>query len=440
MYHFIGIGGVGMAAVAELMAARGETVVGSDRAEGPNLGRLRAAGITCYVGHDAAHVDSRATVVRSSAIGPDNPELAIATERGQRIIHRSEALAIAASDRRFIAVAGAHGKSTVSAMIAHLLQRAGQDPSWAFGAAMASGASGARLGEGSAFVAEADESDASFLNYRPDIEVVTTIEPDHLDHYGSEAAFEEAFTSFASLRTGPLIACCDDPGARRLLERASGERWAYGTSDFSGAERKIDLELAGPHTVRVSDGRVLATITVPQPGEHTLRNAAAAWSVGIALGLDPTVCAEALADFAGICRRMELKGERRGIRVMDDYAHHPSEVAATIAALQEGRSGRLIVLFQPHLYSRTRIFADRFARALDGADEVVVTGVYGAREEPEEGVDGHLITEAMERGTFIADRVEAARAVAKMAKPGDLVCTMGAGDVTELGPLILEAL
>lgn len=439
MYHFIGIGGVGMAAVAELLVARGHEVSGSDRADSANLERLRALGVTCWVGHDAGNVDPSATIVRSSAIGPDNPEIAVALQRGQRIIHRSEALALAASDRRFIAVAGAHGKSTVSAMISHLLLAAGQDPSWAFGATLAGGASGARLGAGETFVAEADESDGSFLNYRPEIEVVTTIEPDHLDHYGSTEAFEEAFTRFASLRTGPLIACSDDPGARRLLDRATGTRWAYGTEPYEGADELVRLSIRTPRTASVHLGDEQADLKLLQPGEHNLRNACAAWVVARALGIDGEVAASALASFRGISRRMEVKGEKNGVRVIDDYAHHPSEVAATIAALR-AENCRLLVLFQPHLYSRTRIFAERFAAALDTADEVIVTGVYGAREEPEDGVDGNLITEKMSRGRFIADRIEAAREIARTARVGDIVCTMGAGDVTELGPIILESL
>ncbi|MDO5723495.1 MAG: UDP-N-acetylmuramate--L-alanine ligase [Flaviflexus sp.] len=438
MYHFIGIGGVGMAAVAELLAARGHEISGSDRAESANLDHLRALGVTCTVGHDAAAVDPSATVVRSSAISPDNPELTVAAERGQRIIHRSEALALAAADRRFIAVAGAHGKSTVSAMISHVLLESGQDPSWAFGATM-KGSSGARLGAGDAFVAEADESDGSFLNYRPEIEVVTTIEPDHLDHYGSTEAFEEAFTRFADLRTGPLIACSDDPGARRLLERATGTRWAYGTEPYEGAETKIDLIMHTPRTASIRCAGERVNLTLLQPGEHNLRNACAAWAAARALGIDPEVAADALATFPGISRRMEVVGEKNGVRVIDDYAHHPSEVAATIDALR-AENRRLLVLFQPHLYSRTRIFAERFAAALDTADEVIVTGVYGAREEPEEGVDGDLITRAMTRGRFIADRFEAADEIARSARDGDIVCTMGAGNVTELGRRILEAL
>lgn len=447
-FHFIGIGGVGMAAVAELLHARGQEVSGSDRDASANTARLEQLGITISIGHAAAHVDPGAIIVVSSAIRGSNPELAVARSRGQRIIHRSEALALAAAGLDFIAVAGAHGKTTTSGMLAAALTEAGLDPSYAIGSTLPGGASGAKLGAGDAFIAEADESDGSFLNYAPLIEIVTNVEPDHLDHYGDVAAFEQAFVDFADRRIpgGLLIACGDDDGARRLLESVGGRRWSYGTgAPVPGAEAHIGLEITGPTTGRLtftgpSGNPPTEEISLAVAGDHMLRNAAAAWAAGIELGVQPDVMAESLASFTGTGRRFEHKGTVGGIQVVDDYAHHPTEVAATLTAARAQTDGRLLVVFQPHLYSRTERFAKEFAAALDLADDVIVTGVYGAREEPAAGVDGHIIAERMVRGEFIADMHEAAAALASRAEPGDLIMTMGAGSVTALTSEILAAL
>lgn len=447
-FHFIGVGGVGMAAVAELLAARGLSVTGSDRAASPNTARLEQAGITVYVGHDAGHVDPEATIVVSSAIKDSNPELAIARARGQRILHRSEALALAATGLDFVAVAGAHGKTTTSGMLAVALTWAGEDPSYAVGSTLPGGASGARLGDGNAFIAEADESDGSFLNYTPSIEIVTNVEPDHLDHYGDVEAFEQAFVEFAERRVpgGLLIACGDDDGARRLVSAAGGRTWSYGTDGpVPGVEAHVAVTMTGPASatlVLVRDGRDMARadLGLAVSGEHMLRNAAAAWAAGLELGVDPGLMAQALGTFTGTGRRFEHKGTIGGVEVIDDYAHHPTEVAATLRAAREQVDGRVLVIFQPHLYSRTKNFAEQFAKALDLADSVVVTGVYGAREEPMPGVDGDLIADRMVRGQFVADMHEAAAMISAEARPGDLIMTMGAGSVTTLTSEILAAL
>lgn len=446
MYHFIGIGGVGMAAVAELLAARGHEVAGSDRAASDNTARLADIGMTVHIGHDGSNVDPDAVIVVSSAIKDTNPELVAARTRGQRVIHRSQALARATRGTDFIAVAGAHGKTTTAGMLAVALMETGMDPSYAIGSTLPGGASGARLGEGSAVVAEADESDGSFLNYTPAIEIVTNIEPDHLDHYGSVEAFEQAFVDFAELRApgGLLIGCADDPGSRKLLETARGRRWSYGTGGpVAGVEAHIAVTIGSPTTALLTfNGQEsdAAEIALAIPGDHMLANAAAAWAAGLELGVAPDAMAKALGAFTGTGRRFEDRGTVRDIQLIDDYAHHPTEIAATLTAARTQTDGKLLVIFQPHLYSRTENFQDEFAAALDLADDVIVTGVFGAREEPVDGVDGHLITDRMVRGEFVCDMYEAAAKIASRAKPGDVVLTMGAGSVTTLVPQILGAL
>lgn len=453
-YHLIGIGGAGMAPVAELLAARGLEVSGSDARPSAILDRLRAAGVRAHVGHDPAHVPQHGTVVVSTAVRPDNPELLRARELGLPVIHRSQALVVAAGDQDFVAVAGAHGKTTTSAMLAVALAEVGADPSWAIGGSVAGLGGGAHLGQGRAFVAEADESDGSFLNYRPAVGVVTNVEPDHLDHYGSRDAFEQAFVDFAARVTGLLVVCADDAGGRRLVDRVGPDVrvLTYGTGPGpvptsgtgEGHVRIADLEVGADgasavlHHPRV-DRPVPLRLAVT--GAHNVRNATGAWCAGVALGADPVALAAALGAFRGTGRRFEERGRAHGVRVVDDYAHHPTEVAATLAAARlAAGEGRVLVLFQPHLYSRTQTFAAEFAAALAAADAVVVTDVYAAREGPVPGVDGSLITDRLDGARYVADRYGAAAVVAGLARPGDLVLTMGAGDVTELGPHILRLL
>nr|WP_127129356.1 UDP-N-acetylmuramate--L-alanine ligase [Georgenia sp. SYP-B2076] len=474
-----------MAAVAELLAARGHEVSGSDQRDSDTLARLRALGVRTHVGHDAAHVPGAAAVVVSTAVRETNPELVAARERGLPVLHRSQALALAAAGRDLVAVAGAHGKTSTSAMLAVALREAGQDPSYAIGGTVLSLGTGAHLGQGDAFVAEADESDGSFLNYAPRVAVVTNIEPDHLDHYGSEAAFRQAFEDFAARITpgGLLVACADDPGSLDLARHARdhGTRvvtYGTGESPWAGDAPVPDARALDAGTRAAAPGapapgtaahvqvrgleltpagaraRLHTRTDVPDVplelavgGAHMALNAAAAWCAGVEVGVEPGAMARALGAFTGTGRRFEHKGAAGGVRVVDDYAHHPTEVAATLrtARLAAG-GGRVLVVFQPHLYSRTREFAEAFGAALALADEVVVTDVYGAREDPVPGVDGSLLTAAMarqgagERGRYVADRLEAARTVADLARPGDLLLTLGAGDVTELGAVILARL
>lgn len=450
--HLVGVGGVGMSAVATLLAARGLRVSGSDAVEGPAFPALVQAGVQVHVGHDAALVEGVDTLVVSSAVRATNPELVRARELGVRVLHRSQALAALMADRTAVAVAGAHGKTTTSGMIAAALLAAGADPSFAIGGTVRGPdgpLGGARDGAGP-FVAEADESDGSFLAYHPQVAVVTNVEPDHLDHYGSREAFEEAFVRFAAgiADGGLLVTCADDPGAVRLAAAAARpglQVLTYGTAP--GADVRVGPVVADGDRwavpVTASDG-VQVTLPLPAPGDHNGLDAAAAWTVLRRLGLSAQQAATALAGFGGTGRRFEERGRAAGVRVVDDYAHHPTEVAALLrAARQVVGDGRLLVLFQPHLFSRTAAFATQFGTALDLADEVVVTAVYAAREDPDPAVTGALVVAAVPtpgRARYVADRLAAAHALAAAARPGDLLLTVGAGDVTALGPVVLDEL
>lgn len=444
--HFIAIGGAGMSVVAELLLAQGEPVSGSDIRDSAALRRLEGLGARVHVGHDAAHLADADRVVVSTAIGADNVELRAATERGLPILHRSEALARAAADRDFVAVAGAHGKTTTSAMLAVGLRAAGQDPSFAVGAVVRALGTGAHLGSGPVFVAEADESDSSFLNYNPRVAIVTNIEADHLDHFGTVAAFEQAFIDFADnvVPGGLVITCADDAGAARFADaqRSSGTRvQTYGTT--AGAEVQIELTHLGPGSVgaRLSSTLGGVELDIAVPGEHNVRNATAAWCAGVELGVNPAQMAAALGEFTGTARRFEDRGSAAGVRVVDDYAHNPTKVTAALTtARRAAGAGQVIAIFQPHLFTRTEAFAAEFARALRLADEVIVPPIYPAREALRPGVSSALITDRIEGAHLVADLDAAARAAADLAGPGDLILTIGAGDVTTLAPAILVLL
>ncbi|MBS5722826.1 MAG: UDP-N-acetylmuramate--L-alanine ligase [Actinomyces sp.] len=447
-FHLIGIGGAGMSVVAELLASRGATVEGSDREESAVLEHLRSVGVRAFVGHEASHVDPSSVVVVSTAIREDNPELAVARERGQRVIHRSQALALAASGMRFVGVAGAHGKTTTSGMLAIALSACGLDPSVAVGGVLPQLGTGAHLGGGDVFVAEADESDGSFLNYTPAIEIVTNVEPDHLDRYHSREEFEEIFVEFARRMVpgGLLVTCAEDEGAVRLAKsaRAEGLRVVtYGRADHSLctpdvviADVRVEAHGAG---ASLTWGERSASLALSVPGEHNVLNAAAAWVAGIECGLEPQAIADGLGEFTGAARRFEARGQVGSRRLFDDYAHHPTEVEAAIReAHVVAGEGDVTVVFQPHLYSRTRIFAERFAQALSGADHVVLTGIYGAREDPEPGVDSTLISSRIEGASYVEDMHEAARLAASLTPEGGVCLTMGAGSITHCASDVLD--
>lgn len=441
--HFIGIGGVGMSAVARIMVARGVHVSGSDAKDLPVMADLASAGARISVGYDAGNLGDAQTVVAGSAIRPDNPELVAARDFGLPVLHRSQALAATMGEDLVVTVAGTHGKSTTTSMITVLLQGAGLDPSFAIGANVPALGVNAAHGTSGVFVAEADESDGSFLNYRPRVAVVTNVEPDHLDHYGTAEAVYESFDLFTGLlpRDGVLIACADDAGALALAERtlARGNTRVvlYGTSD----EADLVLHDGGPGDVAVSTPAGRFALELQVPGRHNALNAAAAFAVALELGVAPDTAAGALAHFSGASRRFELKGESRGVRVFDDYAHHPTEVRAALAAARSVAGNHKVhVLFQPHLFSRTREFAREFAEALNLADTALVLDIYPAREDPIPGVSSQLIADHLGAGGRLVAGGDAVAALVAAADTGDIVLTAGAGDVTAFGPQIVAAL
>ncbi|MFE9750890.1 UDP-N-acetylmuramate--L-alanine ligase [Saccharothrix saharensis] len=454
--HLVGIGGAGMSGIARILLARGAQVSGSDAKDSRTVLALRAQGASIAIGHDGANLDQLpggpTAVVVSTAIREDNPELVEARARGAVVLRRAEALAALMLDHRVACVAGTHGKTSTTSMLTVALQHCRMDPSFAIGGDLNESGANAHQGTGGVFVAEADESDGSFLYFSPSVAVVTNVEADHLDHHGTVEAYVAVFDSFLErIRPdGVLIACADDPGSAALAERAAklGIRVrAYGrTATGPGSVRLVDYQPADSGGVaRVElDGEVL-DVRVAVPGEHMAGNAIAALIAALELGADREGVLVGLAAFGGVRRRFEFKGQARGVRVYDDYAHHPTEVAAQIAAARPvAGDGKLVVVFQPHLYSRTRLFAEEFAAALSTADAVVVLDVYGAREEPEPGVSGALLSGlvSLDVGKVVYepsfDRVPAL--VAGMVAEGDLVVTMGAGDVTMLGPEIVGEL
>ncbi|NEK58591.1 UDP-N-acetylmuramate--L-alanine ligase [Geodermatophilus sabuli] len=447
--HFVGIGGAGMSGIARILLARGVQVSGSDRRDTPTLLALRALGARVELGHDPGHLGDADTVVVSTAIREDNPELAAARERGLRVLPRAVALAAVMAGKRSVAVAGTHGKTSTTSMLTVAVQACGADPSFAIGGDLNESGSNAHAGEGDVFVAEADESDRSFLLLDPFGAIVTNVEADHLDNYGDLAAVEAAFDRFLGTvdPAGFVVLCADDPGSARLRSVPTPARVrTYGTAPDADL-RLLDLEV-GPETTAwtaVLDGAVVGRVQIRVPGEHMARNSAAALLAGLELGLPLDRLVDGLGRFGGVHRRFELKGVVSGVRVYDDYAHHPTEVQAQLrAARAVAGNGRVVVAFQPHLYSRTREFAAGFGQALGLADDVVVMDVYGAREDPVPGVTGAMVADAV---PLPADRVRfepswsaAAPALAARARPGDLVITMGAGNVSMVGPEVLEAL
>lgn len=449
--HLVGIGGAGMSGIARVLLARGQRVSGSDAKDSRTLAALRVLGATIYVGHAAEQVVLVDTVVVSSAIGADNVELAAARAAGTRVLLRAEALAALMAGRRGVAVAGTHGKTTTTSMLTVAVQHCGADPSFAIGGDLNEAASNAHHGTGQLFIVEADESDGSFLAYRPFAAVVTNVEADHLDHYGDAAAVDRAFVDFAGTVQpgGFLVACADDPGSRRLgdIARDRGiDLRTYGTA--ADADLRLDHLVTsgtGSRYQPVLRGRRLPPVKLHVVGAHLARNSAAALLTGIGLGLPEGRLIEGLGGYTGVRRRMELKGTAAGVRVYDDYAHHPTEVAAQLLAARDVvGTGRLVVAFQPHRYSRTLAFAEAFGLALGAADEVVVMEVYAAGEDPIPGATGATVAAAVPLPPGCVRFEPSWQAVpgqlAQRARPGDLVLTLGAGDITQVGPEVLRLL
>ncbi|GLW21016.1 UDP-N-acetylmuramate--L-alanine ligase [Microbispora triticiradicis] len=453
--HFIGIGGAGMSGIARILLKRGVPVSGSDARPSAQLTELREMGATVHVGHAASHIKDVDTVVVSTAIRDSNPELGEALRQNLRVIPRAAALASVMSGRTGIAVAGTHGKTTTTSMLTVALQKCGEDPSYCVGGQLVTTGLGADDGTGEVFVAEADESDGSFLMLAPRIAVVTNVEADHLDNYGDPQAVHDGFARFVEHVGSLLVVCADDPGAAALVPIAR-ERGltvvTYGesagvdlrTTDVAprglGVEFRVELGPGAP------GGPGRGEVRLAVPGRHNAVNATAVIAVALHLGLRFDDVKEGLAAFTGAKRRFESKGEAGGVTVFDSYAHHPTELTADLRAARDvvGGDGRVIAVFQPHLYSRTRFFADEFGAALGLADEVVVLDVYGAREDPEPGVSGALVAGKVplpaERVVYAPDRAAVPALVAGRAHAGDIVLTMGAGDVTELGPRIVAEL
>ncbi len=443
--HFIGIGGSGMSGIARILLGMGHRVTGSDLRDTSNVAALRELGAEISIGHDARNLGNPDTVVVTSALWPTNPEYLLAKERGIPVIHRSQALAYLTGKKRVIAVAGAHGKTTSTGMIITALLRLGEAPSFVNGGVIASLGASSASGTGELFVIEADESDGSFLHYDTAIALVTNVDPDHLDHYGSLEAFEAEFAKFASNAKEFVAISADDPGAVRVSALLKGKRiLSFGKTagadvwltriDATGARVNFDVEVDGL--------KLAAELTVP--GEHNAINAAGALAVLVGLGHDPAKSLSAIAEFGGTERRFELHGEVRGVKVYDDFAHHPTEVSA---ALQGARAvvgeGRIITVFQPHLYSRTRLMAKEFAQALAASDQVVVLDIYAAREDPEPGVTGALVSDAFENKAqvhYVPEWDDAPAVAASLAREGDFIVTMGCGDVYRMVPQLLSAL
>jgi UDP-N-acetylmuramate--alanine ligase len=448
--HFVGIGGIGMCGIAELLHEQGYRVSGSDLREGPTVARLRALGVPVSIGHQAEHVGDANVVVYSSAVRPANPELEEAERRKIPVIPRAEMLAELMRLRDGIAVAGSHGKTTTTSLVAHVLGAAGLDPTAVIGGRVIhpSERSTVRLGSGSLLVAEADESDGSFLQLAPIIAVVTNIDPEHLEHYGSLEALHEAFVRFANRVPfwGLSVLCLDHPGVQAILPQARRRTVTYGLSpqaDLVGVEPVLDA--GGMRFAVRRRGELLGSVRVPLAGAHNVRNALAALAVALELEVSFAQAASGLESFPGIERRFETKGTAAGVRVVDDYGHHPAEVRATLAAARELHPGRVVVVFQPHRYSRTQLLLDDFATAFHLADVLWVTEIYGAGEEKIPGVDGRALFEAIrahgQRDVHLAPDLEAIpAALAPELRPGDLVITLGAGSISALGPRLLRAL
>jgi len=443
--HFIGIGGSGMSGLARIALSHGIAVSGSDAKDSSVLSALGALGAQVFPDHLAHQVDGSDFIIYSTAIGQNNVELARARELNLPTLTRAQALAILMSDSRSIAVAGTHGKTTTSSMLTVALQACGLDPSFAIGGTLTSSGSNAHRGTGEHFVAEADESDGSFIEYRPFAAIVTNVEHDHVDYFATEADVTQAFSDFAATiaKDGYLVYCADDAGSAHLASSVQGPKLiSYGTS--VGADLFIDsinLLPMGSTSRVLWKGRAIGSLSLQVPGLHNVLNAGAALAMGLSLGAPAAEMLTGLASFHGTGRRFELKATVHGIRIIDDYGHHPTEVEVTLtAAKRYAGDGRLIVIFQPHRYSRTKAFMSEFAKALGIADQVVLLEVYAASEKPIPGVTSETIAEEMENGHFIPNFLEASEWVIQEAKPGDVIVTLGAGDVNSLAPIISDGL
>jgi UDP-N-acetylmuramate--alanine ligase len=443
--HLVGIGGAGMNGIARLLLARGVAVSGSDLKDSGGLRGLREAGAAVFVGHSSAQLGEPDAVVVSAAIPPGNPEVREAKRRRIPVLTRAQVLAALMRGKRTVAVAGTHGKTTTTSMVSVMCARLGLAPSFVIGGDLNEIGSGAGHGSGDVFVAEADESDGSFLLYHPDVGVITNVEQDHVDFYRSGEDVEIAFTAFAS-QSRSIIACWDDPGVRRALSGSMGDMLRYGFGpDTDMALSEVLLQWNGSKATAKFEGRAVP-LSLSVPGRHNLLNAAAALGVAARLGLPLSDAAEALRSFSGVRRRFECRGVARGATFIDDYAHHPSEVVATLGAARIDGKGRVVAVFQPHRYTRTQAMWRSLGESLRAADVVVITDVYGAGERPIPGVTGKLLVEALtevapgKRVVYLPRRSEVAPFLVREVREGDLILTLGAGDITMVAETTLELL
>jgi len=434
-----------MSGLARIALSDGISVSGSDAKDSSVLTALKALGATVYSSHAPENVADADVVIYSTAISASNPEMALAVQRSIPILTRAQALALLMRGSKSIAVAGTHGKTTTSSMMTVALQGCGVDPSFAIGGTLMASGSNAHRGTGDFFVAEADESDGSFVEYKPMAAIVTNIEHDHVDFFKTPEEVTAAFEKFASTiaAEGILVFCADDAGSQKLgAQSAAYSRISYGISE--SADLRVDqiaLLPMGSTSRIIWKGRAVGTLELQVPGHHNVLNAAACLAMGLSLGLPAHQLLEGLHSFRGAGRRFELVATVHGIRIVDDYGHHPTEIKVTLdAARRYAGDGRLLVIFQPHRYSRTQAFLEDFATTLDLADDVTLLEIYAASEKPIIGISSELIAGKMQNGHFIPNFVSASERVIEIAKPGDVIITLGAGDVNSRAPIIAEGL
>jgi UDP-N-acetylmuramate--alanine ligase len=444
--HFVGIGGAGMSAIAKVLLERGVRVSGSDLKPSRPATLLEAMGARVHVGHDAAHVEGADAVVFSSAIPERNPELRAARAAGMPVVPRGEALAAVLRGTRSVVVAGTHGKTTTTSMIVSVLRAAGRDPTYLVGGGLNDAGTNAKSGRDDVAVAESDESDGSFLLLRPHVSVVTNVEPDHVDYWKDAGALTDAFRRFVG-STAPAGAAIVPAAQPEVVAWARAGRARCVTFGEGGDVDAGDVRLdAGSASFTLDADGARHDVRLRVPGRHNVANALAAAAACRETGLSTEEIARGLGAYRGVERRWQVRGEARGVTVIDDYAHHPTEVRATLDATRPGRWERVVAVFQPHRYSRTREFASQFGQSFGAADRVVVTDVYGAGEEPVPGVTGKLVADEVCRAwpgrpvAYLPHRDELVTYLAGTVRPGDAVLTLGAGDVTTLGEELLERL
>ena len=447
-FHFVGIGGMGMRALAKILLDKGYDVSGSDMNDSPFLEDFRKKGAHVFIGHEASHVKGADCLIISSAISDDNPELLEARKENIPVFHRSDVLAAMFQWGKGIAVAGAHGKSTTSAMIGQIFYEAKKDPTIVLGAAADYIHGNSVLGHGDYVIAEADESDGSFLKFSTFLTVVTNIEDDHLDHYGTVENIRKAFVEFIShisYTDGAAILCIDSDGVKAILPQVTKPVITYGfdkTADYQAANKRYENKHLFFDVLH--KGENLGTIELQIPGTHNIRDALGAVVAGLYCGISFNTIQQALSHFVGVKRRFETKSRENDLWVVDDYAHHPTEIEATLRAARETGDHRIICAFQPHRYSRTQLLQQEFAEAFDDADVLFFTDIYAASEEPIPGVDGHLIPSLVAKRNpqkeihYVENIHEMAKALYDFVKPGDMIITMGAGSIFRSGEELIQ--